>query len=689
MCQMGKKEIRVIFLTVFCLTVMILGCGGGSAVAGEIPVTGGVNHVQRSDGSQKTYLNIYVGAPFAGELPGAIDSITVTGPNGVLPVDKKDFHYIPQTRVFWTAIPGAPPTGKYTFTLSCGASSGSTTDTQSNVKAIPIPDISNFKPADNDTQSCLMPAFSWPSINDPETLYYRLEIRDMNRTAVYKTEYVRDMFSFRIPPDILDPGCTYQWRVIVADGPDWISLNNLSQSPWVTLSMDRNIKSCHYQYTLPVIFDGSWEISSLEKEGVETGKITEMIEILSNGNMKDIHSVLIVKNGKLVLEEYFYGYTRHDTHYMMSVSKSISSLLIGIAIDQRKIKDIEQKIYEFFPSYQDIGWDDLKKEICLKHVLNMTAGLDWNYWDYPDHDPRSSSQAMIRSDDWIRFVLERDMVAPPGKDFAYSNGLSMLLGEILRNATGEYADTFAEKYLFNPLGISEFRWQKGQGGIMNTAWGLKLRPRDMAKIGYMMLKKGRWNDHQIVSSSWVDKSTKKQSEGDKLLSSGYGFQWWLGSPFVNDKNFELFCAAGKGGQYIMVCPELDLITVFTSKEEEHQLGEIQPQILMANYIIPAMLPSSSPPNPMELDPNILEEYVGEYEYKRLHMPLSILKKDDKLFFKKDQEIGALFAETVTAFFGASEYIGKFHARFHKNDKGEVTHFTLRVGFGIWRFDKIG
>ena len=295
MCQMGKKEIRVIFLTVFCLTVMILGCGGGSAVAGEIPVTGGVNHVQRSDGSQKTYLNIYVGAPFAGELPGAIDSITVTGPNGVLPVDKKDFHYIPQTRVFWTAIPGAPPTGKYTFTLSCGASSGSTTDTQSNVKAIPIPDISNFKPADNDTQSCLMPAFSWPSINDPETLYYRLEIRDMNRTAVYKTEYVRDMFSFRIPPDILDPGCTYQWRVIVADGPDWISLNNLSQSPWVTLSMDRNIKSCHYQYTLPVIFDGSWEISSLEKEGVETGKITEMIEILSNGNMKDIHSVLIVK----------------------------------------------------------------------------------------------------------------------------------------------------------------------------------------------------------------------------------------------------------------------------------------------------------------------------------------------------------------------------------------------------------
>ena len=318
----------------------------------------------------------------------------------------------------------------------------------------------------------------------------------------------------------------------------------------------------------------------------------------------------------------------------------------------------------------------------------MTAGLAWNDWDYPDTDPRSTSQAMIRSDDWIKFVLERKLVDTPGKNFVYSNGLTMLLGEILRNTTGMDADKFAEQYLFDPLGISDFSWQKLPDGTVITAWGLKLRPRDMAKIGYMMLKDGKWMGKQIVSSSWVKESTKAQIEGDILLGSGYGYQWWRGRTFINKKNIETFYAAGKGGQYIFLCPALDLVTVFTSKPEDHSMGELKPQIIMVNYIIPAMLSRMQPRRTVKLDSDILETYVGDYECERLKIPLTISREGDNLFFRNAQEKGVLFPETETQFYGTSKEIGDFKANFFKGKKGEITHFIVQVGFGIWQFDKL-
>jgi CubicO group peptidase (beta-lactamase class C family) len=688
MYLLRKQTLGVVLFALLLYTVISFECEYRVAVASEIPIKGAVYHVHRPDGSHKFCFDIVVGSSFLGKLPDDIDSITVTGPNGDLAIGKDDFNYNPQWRAFWIVQPGIPQIGKYTFRLASGNSFGYSTDNQSIIKTIPIPDISKFKPVRTENDSCQTPTFSWASINEPTARYYQLEIRDVNRRHVYRTDYVKDMFYVRIPPDILKPGVTYQWRVRVADAPDWIGLNNRSQSQWVAFTRHRVIKPCEYQYVSPATTEGNWEVSSLKAEGIDADKINELMLQLLNGNIQNIHSVLIVKNGKLVLEEYFYGYARHKIHSMMSVSKSITSLLIGITIDQKKISDIDKKIYEFFPSYKDISWDDLKNAIRLKHVLNMTAGLDWNYWVYSDTDPRSTSQAMIGSDDWIRFVLARKMVDIPGKRFVYSNGLTMLLGEILRNATGEYADKFAEEFLFDPLGISDFSWQKLPGGTIITAWGLKLKPCDMAKIGYMMLKEGKWKDKQIVSSSWVKESTKAQSEGDMLLGAGYGYQWWRGSTLIDNKNIEAFYAAGKGGQYIFVCPELDLVTVFTSKPEEHPMGELQPQIIMVNYIIPAMLPSLPPRRPIKLDADIIENYVGDYEYKRKKIPLSIFKKGDKLFFSNDQETGELFAETVTKFYGTSKKIGDFQANFIKNNSGEIENLTVYVGFGILQFDKV-
>ena len=215
---------------------------------------------------------------------------------------------------------------------------------------------------------------------------------------------------------------------------------------------------------------------------------------------------------------------------------------------------------------------------------------------------------------------------------------------------GLYADKFAEKYLFDPLGISDFNWQKLPDGTIITAWGLKLKPRDMAKIGYMMLKDGKWKGKQIVSSTWVRESTKAHVEEDILLESGYGYQWWRGRIFINNKNIEIFYAAGKGGQYIFVCPALDLITVFTSKSGNDGMGEFRPQIIMIKYIIPAMLSPSPPRRTVKLDSKIVGKYVGDYEFQRLNLPLTIFREGDILFFKGPHgEKGELFPETETRF----------------------------------------
>jgi CubicO group peptidase (beta-lactamase class C family) len=689
MCLLREQILRILLLVVLFFATIFSGCEYRNAAASEIPIEGAIYHVHRPDGSHKTYLDVFVGRSFSGILPDDVDLITVTGPNGDLPIGKDDFNYNPQWRVFWIVLPGFPEIGTYTFKLISGNSFGFATDTQSIVKTIPIPDVSKFKPAKAETDSCLTPTFSWSSINDPNALYYQLQIRALNRKQVYRTGFVRDMFAVRIPLDVLKPGMTYQWRVRVADDSNWITINNRSQSQWVTFSRNQVIKPCSYQYDVPQKTDDDWEISSLNDEGIDPGKINELMLNILNGNIQDIHSVLIVKNGKLVLEDYYHGYARNKTHRMMSVSKSITSILIGIAKDQKKIANIDKKIYEFFPSYKDISWDDQKNEIRLKHVLTMTAGLDWNAWDYSDTDLRNSTNAMTRSDDWIKFVLERKVIDTPGKNFVYSNGLTLLLGEILRNTTGLYADKFAEEYLFGPLGISDFSWQKLPDGTINTAWGLNLRPRDMAKIGYMILKGGQWNGKQIVSPAWVKESTKAHVEEDLLLGSGYGYQWWLGRTFINNQNIEIFYAAGKGGQYIFVCPSLDLVTVFTSKSGDNPNGEFRPQIIMVKYIIPAVLTPSPPRRTIKLDSKMVEKYVGDYEFQKLNIPLTIFREGDSLFFKSpDEEKGELFPATETQFFGTSKKIGDFQVNFFKDKKGEIKHFIVQVGFGIWQFDKI-
>ena len=446
-----------------------------------------------------------------------------------------------------------------------------------------------------------------------------------------------------------------------------------------------------YTYQIPEKIDDGWEPSTLETEGVDSKKIIQLMGNILREDIKNIHSILLVKNGKLIFEEYFYGYDRDTKHIIYSASKSVTSILMGIAMDQKMIPNVDQKVYAFLPEYKGTKWVDQKYDITLKHVLTMSAGIDWEHEKYPHHDARNSTGAMIRSGDWIKFVLDRDAIERPGDRFNYSDGLAMLLGVIIKNSTGMYADEFSEKHLFTPLGISDYSWRKSPDGSVITAWGLSLKPRDMAKIGYLFQKNGRWNGNQIVSQKWVNESTKAHMTQahmtDVAMGSGFGYQWWCGKTNINNQVYELYYAVGVGGQYIFVCPSLNLVAVITSSTIGNLLGELRPQAMMTDYILPAILLLVPSQKTIKLDLKTVDSYVGKY--KSNYVTLTIFRKGDKLFVTTPyRTLVELFPESEYRFFGNFKEIGEIQLDFTKDEKGNIQKVTVHIGFVRIQCEKI-
>ncbi|GEP46301.1 6-aminohexanoate-dimer hydrolase [Brevifollis gellanilyticus] len=337
------------------------------------------------------------------------------------------------------------------------------------------------------------------------------------------------------------------------------------------------------------VSDG-WENASPGSLGLKTAPLEEMLQKLKDGTYKNIHSVLLVKKGKLVLDEYFRGTNAEgnsqefgpDTlHTVQSCTKSVTSILIGIAIDQKLIRGVDEPISTFFPKEAELFKDDKKAAILLKHCLSMSAGLSWNESGIPYTDPRNDAMGLNKSRDPVRYVFERSVTGAAGEEFLYHSGISISLGEALHHAAGMDVDLFAEKHLFGPLGITRFRWPKTPSGAVHTGGGLWLRPRDMAKLGQLFLNKGRWGDQQIVSEAWVRESTKQQ-----VPYRGYGYQWWVRNFRTRDHLIEGFAAQGLGGQFIIVLPDLETVAVFTG----WNVGALteQPFDMLQRYIIPAV-----------------------------------------------------------------------------------------------------
>lgn len=294
---------------------------------------------------------------------------------------------------------------------------------------------------------------------------------------------------------------------------------------------------------------------SQENQGQEVSPLQSMVNSIvseaANGAYGNIHSLLVLKNDELITEQYFNGFDADSIHFQYSVTKSISSLLVGIAMDQGHLNSVDQKLYELFPEYSGsiANWSDKKAGLSLKNVLTMSAGYQWDEWTYTYTDTRNDANKLIRSDDLMKFVLDLPMAYEPGSRFTYNSGCSMLLSGIVENSTGMSLETFARHNLFDKLGIEEWQWEQGKDGKFNSGWGLHLKPIDMLKIGKMVRDGGLWEGQRIVSESWLQASQTNHI-------SNYGYQWWLSGDF--------FSARGWGGQVIAIVPSQGLVVVTTA-----------------------------------------------------------------------------------------------------------------------------
>jgi CubicO group peptidase (beta-lactamase class C family) len=308
-----------------------------------------------------------------------------------------------------------------------------------------------------------------------------------------------------------------------------------------------------------------WPTATPQSQGLDGGVLTHYSSLAANGEYGEMHSLLVIRHGYLVHEAYYRGFDGEQLHRIYSVTKTITAVLIGMALERGNIAGILEKVLSFFPQYQDIAnMNAWKGAITLRNLLTMQAGFLWDEESTPSTSPQNSLFGLYRAPDWYKYMLDQPMATNPGTTFAYNSGCSVLLGGILNRSGGISASLFAHQYLFNQIGIQQFEWDEGSPGICNTGWGLWLRPRDMAKFGELLLRSGNWQGNQVVQQSWVQTLLSCQVSLD--ASYGYGFQIWMmplrPNPAVNDYGIKI--AWGYGGQFIFIIPSLDMVVVSTA-----------------------------------------------------------------------------------------------------------------------------
>lgn len=314
----------------------------------------------------------------------------------------------------------------------------------------------------------------------------------------------------------------------------------------------------NYTYAQPEALSDGWKTGNLYSQVLDTTRISKFFTQLSAAEHK-LHSVLLVKSNALLLEEYFDNHSVNLPHDLRSTTKSIRALLMGIAIDQGFIENVNDPITKYLKHpLAKKNLDSRKEKITINHLLTMSSGLECNDWDSKS---KGQEDKVYKKNDWLQYTLDLPMANEPGVVATYCSMGAILVAEIIAQASGMPIDQFANEYLFDPLGISNISWgHTSKKEIIPAGKRLYMSSRDMAKIGQLVLNQGKWNNEQIVSQQWIAEATAPKT---KISGADYGYFWW-NIPFkVNDKVFVAKVATGNGGQYIMVLPDLELVVVFT------------------------------------------------------------------------------------------------------------------------------
>ena len=333
-----------------------------------------------------------------------------------------------------------------------------------------------------------------------------------------------------------------------------------------------------YTYSVPNSGQNEFLVSSLEAEGIDEALITQMTNLIIREEYKRIDGLLILRNNKLVYENYFHGHSSDVLHNIYSAGKSITSILVGIAIDKGFINSVYTPIVPLLPEYEDFKNPDPRKNvITIEHLLNMTSGLDCDDWY------KQTESQMQQSNDWVKFTLDLPIVYDPGSNGSYCTGCPVTLGRVIENASGLSLQEFADKYLFKPLNITKYKWHIMPDGKASGGGLFFLRPRDMAKIGLLMLNNGLQNGDQIVSAEWVQLCMRNNVKLPGPFD-GYGCIWWKQS-FTGDS--ESYFADGNGGQQIFIIPSKELVIVFTGGNQNTSVG-LQNFGIVNNYVLAAI-----------------------------------------------------------------------------------------------------
>lgn len=328
----------------------------------------------------------------------------------------------------------------------------------------------------------------------------------------------------------------------------------------------------------------AWQTQSPEAGGFAPDLSARLDRLIAEKRIWNVHAVLVARHGKLLLERYFAGtdhargrslgtvaFAPETLHDLRSVSKSIVGLLYGLALSQGRVPPPEAPLLASFPAYADLAGDPARARWTVHHALTMTMGTDWDELGVPYTDPTNSEIEMDRAPDRYGYVLGRPVVFEPGTRWVYSGGATALLGRMIAEGTGRSLHDLAREALFEPLGFGPSEWLADEKGDAFAASGLRLRPRDLARIGQLVLQGGEFDGRRIIPKEWIVRATTQYVSCDEVRR--YGYQWYMGDlafsvpsgPRWKRNRLERFQGAyGNGGQRLWVFPGMDLVVAVTA-----------------------------------------------------------------------------------------------------------------------------
>ncbi|MDE2944675.1 MAG: serine hydrolase [Gemmatimonadota bacterium] len=384
------------------------------------------------------------------------------------------------------------------------------------------------------------------------------------------------------------------------------------------------LAACAPQAERPGWPSETWPVSTAEAEGVDPAAIDSLIADIDAGRYGLIDQFLLIRNGRVIADrrwdhaeryaelltaqedtadhQYNYDhpswhpyYRDTDLHSLQSVTKSVTSVAFGIAVDEGHIPGAEASAWPYFEAYGVDDADPRRAATSLEDFLTMRSGIDWAVPGQTYEDEAHPTAVLEASDRWIDYVVAQPVGTDPGTRFDYNDGVSVLLGKVVREATGQRLDAWAEERLFRPIGIDEYYWKIAPDGEVDSEGGLYLSTHDLARVGYLMLRSGEWDGRQVVSRQWVETSTSPVvpdvAPDNDRPDTGYGYQWWV--PVHESGETRVFAGNGYGGQFIHIVPEHDLISVFNGWTL-HEQPELFSWTALQDRILPAVRPSNNP-----------------------------------------------------------------------------------------------